>query len=144
MGADLYIVKLDGTRTHGGFEVSEDAVNDGYFRDCYNSAGLFAVLSANTDKSFSWWHTASRKELFAKNGNMSVKGAKQLLSEIEPAVAELKSKKVLYYSEYDAETRKAGKGKKIKDIKEYHKWADLLVNFLKLAIEKKSEIVWSV
>ena len=145
MGADLYIQKLDKTRTHGGFEVSKEAVDDGYFRDCYNGYGLFSIISANTGKELSWWQTAGRKELFTKDGrNMTVKGTKQFLAEIEPIVAEFKTLPKLYSSEYNMEKRCSEKGKKIKDIKSYHEWADLLVNFLKLAIEKKSQIIWSV
>jgi hypothetical protein len=145
MGADLYIQKLDETRTHGGFEVSKEAVDDGYFRDCYNSSGLFSMISANTGKELSWWITAGRKELFTKDGrNMTVKGSKQFLAEIEPIIAEFKALPKLYSSEYNMGKRRSEKGKKIKDIKQYHEWADLLVNFLKLAIEKKSQIIWSV
>ena len=95
MGADLYIAKLDETRTHGGFEVSQEAVNDGYFRDCYNRYGLFAVVSdnlfANTNKCLSWWETRDREELFDKNGRMTITGAKKWLVELEDIFKQFKA-----------------------------------------------------
>lgn len=77
MGADLYIKNMDREPQYTGFEVSERAVDLGYFRDCYNSYGLFAVMSEVFHKRFSWWLLVdNRKELFDKNGNMKVKSVK--------------------------------------------------------------------
>ena len=41
-----------------GFEVSDRAVNLGYFRDCYNEGGLFAVMSKTLNETISWWQMA--------------------------------------------------------------------------------------
>ncbi len=144
MGADLYIKKMDRNRQYTGFEVSERAVNLGYFRDCYNDVGLFSVISANLGVSLSWWQTQDRKELFCKDGNMSIAGCEKWLKELEPIIKQFKELSVLYDSNYSMKKRCCEKGIKIKNIKEYHDWADNLINFLKLAIKKKSTVIWSV
>jgi hypothetical protein len=148
MGADLYIKKTDEKTRRGGFEVSEKAVDSGYFRDCYNGRGLFSVISANVPNvELSWWQTKDRKELFCKGSNeMSIAGIKKLLAELKPIVEKFKKLNCLYYSEYNVKTRKHYKGKKMEDTQFlfYHDWADLLIRFLELAIEKKSCIIWSV
>ena len=53
-----------------------------------------------------------------------------------PYINEFHKHKVLYYRD----------GKKIskKEVKEYHAWADKLMRFIDLAIEKESGIIWSV
>ena len=159
MGADLYIKNMDRKSQYTGFEVSERAVDVGYFRDCYNEAGLFALLSANVpDADLSWWITHGRKELFNKDGNMSVKGAKQFLSEIEPHVESLKAKhkagKKFFYRVLNWEKSRLKKSSEYVYDKKYFKTKDeaeslinhakLLVQFLKLAIKIKSPIIWNV
>jgi len=145
MGADLYIEKLDDTRTYGGFEVSLEAVNDGYFRDCYNGIGLFSVISANLGITLSWWQTRDRKGFFNKNGCMTVAGAKKWLAELEPIAVKFKKLSKLYRSEYNMKKKCSEKDiKNPLDKKEYHEWMDLLLNFLKIAIKLKSPIIWSV
>ena len=142
MGADLYITKMPRKPQYTGFEVSKKAVDVGYFRDCYNSYGLFAIMSDNLGKTFSWWETAGRKELFNKSGNMTIEGVKQLLEELEPIVKRFKKLPKLFANVYQGDDEY--KKKPIKNIKEYHDWADLLIRFLKTAIKKESTIIFSV
>lgn len=138
MGADLYIDKMPGETRRGGFEGR-------YFRDCYNNTGLFSVISANTSHELSWWKTVGRKNLgFDSEGRLTVKGAKKWLAELEPIMAEFKALPTLYYSDYSLMTHKDEKGKIIENPKEYHDWADLLLTFLRTAIELKSTITMSV
>lgn len=147
MGADLYIKKLPRKAQYRGFEVSDDARKAGYFRDCYNEGGLLAVISANTNNNLSWWRTADRKELFSKaRGDMTVKGAKQWLSELQPIVAEFVNLPELHYLEYNVKTGKRDIVKPIEqsEVKEYRIWANGLIEFLELAISLKSQIIWSV
>ena len=137
MGADLYIKKMNRKNQYRGFEVSQEAVDVGYFRDCYNSGGLFAVLSANLDNEYSWWKlSADKKEIwFDKNGDLNEYGQIELLGMIEKAKSELQKKKEIFYG--CGENGKADK-------KEYLGWCDLLINFLKLAIKKGSPVIWSI
>jgi len=131
MGADLYIEKMPRDAQYLGFEVSEKAVDLGYFRDCYNSSGLLAVMSATLDEAFSWWGTADRKDLFNNEGEMTVEGAKKWLAELEPHITKFVNSSELPNIEKE-------------DIQYYHDWSNLLVKFLKLAIEQDSNIIWSV
>ena len=149
MGADLYIKNMDREKQSTGFEVSDKARKDGYFRDCYNDGGLFAVMSANTDKELSWWGLARRKELFSDNDEeclMSVDGAKKLRDELEPIIKGFLKKKKMYYASYSLDNHKNEKGKEIdkKNVKEYRDWARGLLEFLDLAISCDSEIIFSV
>jgi len=146
MGADLYIDKLPREAQYRGFEVSADARKAGYFRDCYNDGGLLTVINANTGSDLSWWATQERKELFNKDGDMSVKGAKVWLSELKPIADSFVKLNELYYSEYDLNTHTVHKGERIKDtdVAHYHEWAKGLIEFLELAISLKSKILWSV
>ena len=150
MGADLYIKNMDREKQYTGFEVSKKAVNQRYFRDCYNSYGLFRFLSCNLNKEFSWWQFRDNKEWFDKNGNsMKIKGTIKFKDIFLEAKEKLKKKK--YYclkipndkwslkkQVYD--TKKLSK----KEIKKFLDWLDLLIEFLSLAIEQKSKIIWSV
>lgn len=52
MGADIYIKKLKPPIL--GFELSDKAVELGYFRDAYNSRGLFSQLG------ISWWQLMAK------------------------------------------------------------------------------------
>lgn len=136
MGADLYIKNMERVnQTKRGFEVSNAAVSDGYFRD----------LSENLGQDFSWWQTADRSELFVRDPEngllMTVEGAKQWLDELKPHLAALKRKQKLYYRQYKEEKRREIPAE---EVKEYRNWADLLLKFLELAIKLESPIIWSV
>ena len=149
MGADLYIKNLPKDKQITGFEVSDEARASGYFRDCYNEGGLFAVISSNTGNELSWWATASRKSLFKQIDDefcMTVKGAEQWLAELKPIINAFVKLPSLYYSVYNVTTHGYDKGKDIEDseVKEYRKWAKGLIKFLELAIKLKSPIIWSV
>lgn len=147
MGADLYIKGL--SQRHYGFEVSKNAVSNGYFRDCYNGYGLFSRLSHNQDKNFSWWQTADRKELFYKNGNMKVSGAKILLAEIIEAKNKLDLNNLV---ESDCIGFDAKTGASIythspmpeENKKDFLDHLDLFIEFLETAIKLKKAIEWSV
>ena len=68
MGADLYIKNLPREAQYAGFEVSNDAVKAGYFRDCYNPSGLFWVLRDNLEeKDLSWWRLSDKKDWFTQD-----------------------------------------------------------------------------
>ena len=147
MGADLYIKKLprEVQYKHCGF--STEAVKDGYFRDCYNSGGLFAVMSANLGRTFSWWQLVGRKDFgFNKNGELPAKNVKKFRNELVRDVEVFSRKKVLYYAEWDLQTGKDKRGKKVSadEVKEYQEWANGLLLFLDVAIENKSSIIFSV
>ena len=156
MGADLYI--KDFPYTHRGFEVSERAVKSGYFRDCYNQYGLFAVVSATLKNvELSWWRTVDRKELFTKEGDMTVEGAKIFLAELTPIFKKFKKRKTVCTRELifdkprqinqDGTRKYTYKYKQNGDkekIEEYRQWADNLLTFLTLAIDNNKQIEWSV
>jgi hypothetical protein len=146
MGADLYIDNLPRENQIRGFEVSKDAVEAGYFRDCYNGGGLFAVINASSGHSdLSWWQTVKRKDLFdAETGKMTVEGTKKWLAELKPIIAEFKALPVLYLHDYDMVKHCSIRGDKVKHKKEYYDWVDLFVGFLEKAIELKSTITFSV
>jgi len=150
MGADLYIKNMDREKQYTGFEVSKSAVNKGYFRDCYNSYGLFGFLRNNLNKEFSWWQFKDNKKWFDENGDMEIKGAIEFKDMILEAKEKLKKKKYycLKIPNYDKWSSKKHvyNTKKLtkKETKEYLEWLDLLIEFLALAIKQKSKIIWSV
>ncbi|HEB31901.1 MAG TPA: hypothetical protein ENI15_13670 [Spirochaetes bacterium] len=80
MSAELLITKLDPV-TNG--VLSWENVLKGYFIDVYNHAGIFAVLSTNLNKEYSWVETYHRKELFLKSEEplMHITGIKKFLKE---------------------------------------------------------------
>jgi len=127
---------MDREKQHRGFEVSENAVNVGYFRDCYNSGGLFAVMNQLLGCKLSWWQTVERDDLFETDTDgeqyMSVEGAKKWLAEIEPLLIQFQQLPA-FRKENDPV-----------DSARYRKWAGLLLQFLRLAIEKESPILFSV
>lgn len=146
MGADLYIKDMDRKKQYTGFEVSDKARKNGYFRDCYNDGGLFSVLSANTGKNLSWWELNRREELFNSEGNLTVAGAKILRAELEPIIKEFLNLDKIHYSRYELMSHRHEKGIEVdkSEMNEYKEWAQGLLDFLDLAISKKSEIIFSV
>lgn len=147
MGADLYITKLDRESQYTGFEVSRRAMQLGYFRDCYNDYGLFNFIRSNTTHNLSWWQLARNKNWFNNKGNMTTAGAKEFLGIIQNAQDQLKNKEV-----YKLEVTDYENGESIEKIEElkpdeverFRDWLQLLIDFLQLAIKKKSTIIWSV
>lgn len=148
MGADLYIHTMPRKAQYLGFEVSRDAVKVGYFRDCYNSWGLFSIMSGTLGENFSWWNTLERTELFGEIGKdkvMTPEGVKIFWEGIEPKIREFIKRKTYYRSEYVSRN----KYKKIKitkndDIKAIREHAELFARFHVLAVELGSPVIWSV
>jgi hypothetical protein len=142
MGADLYITKLERQKQYRGFEVSKEAVEVGYFRDCYNDYGLFPFIKNNTKIDPSWWQLSREKKWFNKEGNMIKKGAIEFLEYITNCKLELlRRKKPYIFKSYDGtENRLMTK----KEIEEYSNWLELLITFLNTATKLKSTIIWSV
>jgi len=147
MGADLYILKMEREKQYRGFEVSKDAVDAGYFRDCYNSNGLFSFLNANSGmkQQFSWWQLSDKKGWFDEDPEwgkvMNVNGAKKFLSILEKAQKKISAKADLYREDWNTK----GKVKLTENqSKEYEEWLGFLISFLRLAIKQKSPIGWSV
>jgi hypothetical protein len=136
MGADLYIEKMDRDSQCRGFEVSAKAREAGYFRDCYNGGGLFAVMSANLGEKFSWWKLSG--ELPLKDGLLPVDEVRKLLKRLKPHVKRFCKLKKMKYGYDDS------KGIAPDDIKHYREWANGLIEFLELAVKKKSGIIFSV
>ena len=148
MGADLYIKKLYEKNKNKTvwLEVSDKAVEGGYFRDCYNSGGLFAILSLNLDKTISWWQTKGREGWF-KQGDMTKKGLKAWLKEMK----EIRDQFLAINNPYDAGEYDFDKGAylngkemTIVERDEYREWIKRLVRFIEIAIENKTTIYWSV
>lgn len=162
MGADLTICKLEAT-ARGGWEVSSEAVESGYFRDCYNPGGLFAFLTLNTGKSFSWWQmTSENKHWFSKRDRrLMAKFVPEFKKKIASVEKKIDKMEVGYYKvgDYDPEYAKIEGGefpqpwgwgtykKKAmskEDLEFYKKWYNNLIKFCDRAIELKSGIFWSV
>jgi len=141
MGADLYIKNMDRKKQYTGFEVSDRAINLGYFRDCYNGSGLFSVMSQTLNQTVSWWQMARQVGL-TKGRVLPLTKVKKWKATMFPLLDEFKKQDALYYEDYVA--KKKIKIKDSKEIKEYRDWADKLMKFIDLAIEKKSGIIWSV
>lgn len=140
MGADLYVEKLDRSKQYLGFEVSKKAVEAGYFRDCYNSGGLFAFLTTNLNNTFSWWQFQNKK-WFDKEGDMTVTGAKKFLKLMIKAKKDINLKDEFYLKNWeDNNLIKTNQN----EVEYYKDWLDLLISFLELAINLKSKIIWSV
>jgi hypothetical protein len=159
MGADLYIKNLDRESQYLGFEVSDKAVDAGYFRDCYNDSGLFNFLRSNTRLMFSWWQFSDRKSWFTvtKDGDreMNIKGAKEFKKKIDLAKNIILRRKqegvqlrlqVLNTEYYRDKSKPKYLTKKLsaKEEKEYMDWLNLLLRFLETAIKMRSRIIWSV
>lgn len=164
MGADLTICKLEDT-ARGGWEVSDEAVESGYFRDCYNSGGLFAFLTLNTGKSFSWWQMDSNnKHWFSKRDHkLMAKYVPEFRKKVASVQKKIDKMEIGYYKveDYDPEYAKIegeefpqpwgdGKNKYKKkamskeELDEYKKWYNNLLKFCDKAIELKSGIHWSI
>ena len=171
MGADLYIEKLEREGQSVGFELSKKAVDVGYFRDCYNSFGLFPFINMNSDlrEQFSWWRFSDKKDWFRKTEDgsvMTISGAKKFLRLVGKAQKNIIKKKKLFRETVDHKRHaslskglpidealtlmmKFEKAKLITKLtnKEKTEMLDrlnLLIRFLRLAIKQKSTILWSV
>ena len=115
MGADLYTIKKN-PKTWG-FERSQRAVNDGYFRDAYNEGSILSKYG------LSWW--VDIIPLTDNKGVMSVENAKKFLTLLEQR-------------EPNFEQNVAGETKKEQAY--FSDGAMLLKQFLRDAIELNSPI----
>ena len=140
MGADLYIEKMDREGQYFGFEVSDRAIEAGYFRDCYNNFGLFSVMSNTLNETISWWKMAD--EVGLKKGILPFEKVKEWKKRMFSLLEKFNKQTKIYHANY--ETKAKDKINDPKEIKEYHAWADKLMRFIDLAIEKESGIIWSV
>jgi hypothetical protein len=113
MGADLYIRSKN--PKIWGFERSEQAVDDGYFRDPYND---WSVL---WKYGLSWWTDIT--PMLNKEGELSVANTKKFLKMLDDKVFE---EKIASESENDK--------------KDYREGATLLKKFLNDAIKLKAPI----
>ena len=124
MGADLYIKDMERESQICGFEVSVDAVDNGYFRDCYNDSGLFAQLG------LSWWETMDMEEFKTnENWEMNVEQLKEFKKYVNNA-----------YLKWLEES----KDKDEEYVCEYATWCGLLLRFLDKAISINSPVIFSV
>lgn len=164
MGADLYIKNMDRDSQIRGFEVSEDARQSGYFRDCYNHFGLFSTINAcmklDDDKCMSWWRLVDRKDLGFKTDEESdtildVEGLRKLRSELEPTIVGFvkflgNSRNKPTHRVLDGKDEATGEYKfvpvpfKKGERKEYKEWAAGLLKMIDLAIKIESPIIFSV
>ena len=124
----------------------------GYFRDCYNSYGLFAFINANTNLNLSWWELRDNEKWFNKKGEMKLSGVKEFVGMIEQAKLEIgirekygeKYKSGFKIKEYLGDGKYKSKKAKQKEVKYFKEWLNELIAFLKLAIKEKEPIEWSV
>ena len=156
MGADLYIINMDRKKQYLGFEISQKAIDAGYFRDCYNDYGLFNYIRSNTSEElkskFSWWQMCDNKAWFNKSGNMTTKGAIKFLQLVKKAKAEIDKKDEHILNIFDPEATKMNfRDMKYKLLKlgkkedeEFQKHLSFLIQFLVKSIELESNILWSV
>lgn len=150
MGADLYINSLPDEGRRGGFEVSEEAVRSGYFRDAYNCWGLFSVMSATLDEEISWWQISRRTELFSdteESFDMTPEGCKIFWEEMKPKIREFLGREKLYKREYLGSVDE-GMTKteitKADDVAGMKEHAELFDRFYTYACELGSSVGWSV
>lgn len=119
MGADLYTIKKN-PKTWG-FERSQRAVNDGYFRDAYNDGSILQKYG------LSWW--ADIIPLTDDKGVMSVEKVKKFLTWLEERAL-------------DFEKNIASEPKEEQEY--FREGAVLLGQFLRDAIELNSPIIASL
>ena len=163
MGADLYIEKLEREGQSVGFELSKKAVDVGYFRDCYNSFGLFPFINMNSDlrEQFSWWQFSDKKNWFCKTEDgsvMTLSGAKKFLRLVRKAQKNIRKKRKLFRETVDySKLRRLDltldsamdSATVITELTSEEKIEmldrlNLLIRFLQLAVKQKSTILWSV
>ncbi len=140
MSADLIITKLNPEINN---VLSWENVIKGYFIDVYNYTGIFAVLSANLNKEYSWVETYHRSELFQKSVQplMHITGIKKFLQEIETAKNQFFSLKEPVIEDWRTDVKQIITDDEFETYKEY---LNMLILFLDIAIRIKSEIYFDV
>lgn len=96
----------------------------GYFRDCYNSYGLFANLRDPDGGTLSWWRDVSAKMLDGE-GQLSVANAKKLLARVRAAKIDLASARQVAKEQHD----------KPPTVEHYEQWRAELVTILEQSIK---------
>ena len=152
MGADLYIQDLPKNVQYKEFEraIDSEEFDVGYFRDCYNGMGLFAIMTHTLDHTFSWWWTIDRKELFTFNENrapiMHSEGVKEWWKEMQPFIRKFIKRKTFYRGEYQSknDTYKKVRITNVEDIGYIREHAEQFARFHILACELNKPIKWSV
>ena len=141
MGADLYIKDMNRESQYRGFEVSKEAVEVGYFRDCYNDGGLFSNLG------LSWWELAGKFKLDDNEREMTLAQIPEFRAILTEAISNFKpptGDKLM--SCFDKDDLPKTEAEATIRYREYFIdcWANLLLRLLEIAEEKKSNIMWSV
>ena len=147
MGADLYIKKMPRAKQMKYVWSRNIAVKHGYFRDCYNSYGLFAVVNATLGTKLCWETLFKDKDLF-KGSVMKIRGVRAWLLEIKPTIFKFMQAEKMYHMEYEYDNNKelvcVHKELDQNKVSNYREWALTLIKFIDLAIEKKSQIIFHV
>lgn len=140
MSADLIIPKLD---PEINSVLSWEGVLKGYFIDVYNHTGIFAVLSTNLNKEYSWVETYHRSELFQKSGEplMHISGIKKFLKEISTAKNQFFSLEGPVIEDWRTDIKQKMTDDEFETYKEY---LNMLILFLDIAIRINSEIYFDV
>ena len=115
----------------------------GYFIDVYNHTGIFAVLSTNLNKEYSWVATYHRSELFQKSGEplMHIPGIKKFLQEMETAKNQFFSLKDPVIEDWRTDVKQKMTDDEFETYKEY---LNMLILFLDIAIQINSEIYFDI
>ena len=164
MGASLTIEGM-GKFAGGPIKLSESHVRLGYFRDTYNEYGLFSVMTNTLGKTFSWWITNDREDLFENDMKMTPKGCKKYRedlfeddmkmtpegckkywNEMKPNIRLfLRAKKYYRYNDHPIDGEKdkylIRRPKEIEEIKDH---ALLFDRFFTYACQLGKPIYWSV
>jgi hypothetical protein len=151
LGADLYISNAYEIKEKWAKLAKPASLEDGYFRDCYNEAGLFAFIRANTRyKELSWWGDILPN--LNKKHMLTVTYIKSLLKKIELAQKDIDNKEILimhetiYPENWTPGTELIKKETILnkEQIKEYKNWLNHFEAFLNVAIDNKSTIECSL
>ena len=140
MSADELITKLN-IEING--VLSWENVLKGYFIDVYNHAGIFAVLSSNLNKEYSWVETNHRSELFQEPVEpfMHITGIKKFLQEMETAKNQFFSLKDPVIEDWKTDVKQKMTDEEFGTYKEY---LNMLILFLDIAIWINSEIYFNI
>ena len=140
MSADLIITNLN---PEINSVLSWENVLKGYFIDVYNHTGIFAVLSMNLNKEYSWVETYHRSELFQKSGEpvMHLPGINKFLQEMKKAKNQFFSLKDPVIEDWRTDVEQKMTDDEFETYKEY---LNMLILFLDIAIRINSEIYFDV
>ncbi len=141
MSADLIITKLN-PEING--ILSWENVLKGYFIDVYNHTGVFAVLSTNLNKEYSWVATYHRKELFpiqSEKPLIHIPGIKKFLQEMKKAKNQFFSLKDPVIEDWRTDVKQKMTDDEFETYKEY---LNMLILFLDIARRINSKIYFDI